>query len=87
MNATQILEVLKKYEESLISIEPNRADYDLRLPPQKEALEHASFMCGEIRKLVAQLEYGKAHRWLGFLQGVLWTHGIYSINDMRAHNR
>jgi hypothetical protein len=27
----------------------------------------------------------KAHRWLGFVQGVLWTQGIYTIDELRAH--
>lgn len=26
-------------------------------------------------------------RWLGFLQGVLWMHGVYTIDEMREHNR
>ena len=26
-------------------------------------------------------------RWLGFMQGVLWCKHIYSIDDMREHNR
>lgn len=29
----------------------------------------------------------KANRWLGFIQGVLWTTGLYSIEEMRDHNR
>lgn len=29
----------------------------------------------------------KAFRWLGFMQGVLWAEGIYSINELKNHNR
>jgi hypothetical protein len=28
----------------------------------------------------------KAMRWLCFIQGVLWTVGAFTINEMRAHN-
>ncbi len=30
---------------------------------------------------------GKANRWLGFIQGVLWSGGVYTIDEMREHNR
>jgi hypothetical protein len=29
----------------------------------------------------------KAHRWLGFVQGVLWAHGLVSMEELRAHVR
>jgi len=29
----------------------------------------------------------KGFRWLGFLQGVLWAEGIYSIEELKNHNR
>ena len=32
-------------------------------------------------------EHTKFHRWLGFVQGALWSEGIYSIDEMREHNR
>lgn len=29
----------------------------------------------------------KFMRWLGFVQGVLWVNGVYTIDEMREHNR
>jgi hypothetical protein len=29
----------------------------------------------------------KACRWLGFIQGCLWTNGIYSIEELKNHNK
>jgi len=29
----------------------------------------------------------KAMRWLGFVQGVLWLHGDFTLDQMREHNR
>lgn len=29
----------------------------------------------------------KLMRWLGFVQGAFWVCGVYSINQMRDHNR
>jgi hypothetical protein len=27
----------------------------------------------------------KAHRWIGFIQGVLWASGQYTIDELREH--
>ena len=32
-------------------------------------------------------DWVKANRWLGFIQGVLWEHHIFTIDNMRDHNR
>ena len=29
----------------------------------------------------------KAMRWIGFIQGALWVLGVYTIDQMRDHNR
>jgi len=29
----------------------------------------------------------KMFRWLGFIQGVLWCEGMYTIDQMKEHNR
>lgn len=30
--------------------------------------------------------WGKFFRWLGFMQGILWASGDFTLNDMREHN-
>jgi len=47
-------------------------------------LAHLRFMCVEAQKFV---DIEKAMRWLGFLQGVLWSRGFYSLNDLKNHSR
>lgn len=29
----------------------------------------------------------KAHRWLGFIQGVLWLCGVYTLDELKEHSR
>jgi hypothetical protein len=29
----------------------------------------------------------KAHRWLGFIQGVLWLSGVYTLDELKEHSR
>jgi hypothetical protein len=53
-------------------------------------LAHGLHMCKEIRKFLDDEnseKLDKAFRWLGFLQGVLWCEGIYTITEMASHNR
>lgn len=51
------------------------------------AYEHIYWMCAEIKEFVKKEEMDKAFRWLGFVQGVLWCVGEYTINELRDHNR
>jgi hypothetical protein len=30
--------------------------------------------------------WDKANRWLGFLQGVFWMSGTYTLDQIREHN-
>jgi hypothetical protein len=50
-------------------------------------LSHAGWMCGKIVEFVDDKDYDKANRWLGFVQGILSTYEIFTIDQMREHNR
>jgi hypothetical protein len=41
----------------------------------------------EARKRRARSKREKAHRWLGFIQGVLWMGGRYSLDELKEHSR
>lgn len=66
-------------------------------PPNNARLDHLLTMIPKMREMldaIAQIQHGterhlkieKLMRWLGFMQGVLWSKGIYSIDELRAHN-
>jgi hypothetical protein len=54
---------------------------------QEEQLKHVLWMLEEIPKMYDQSiddRYdGKIHRWLGFVQGWMWSVGLMSINELR----
>ena len=56
------------------------------VPPAGE-VAHLRFMCIEASKFVDAGRVEKAMRWLGFLQGVLWARGFYSLEDLKNHSR
>lgn len=95
MRDDQILTAASKYYRELIqhahhNRAPGRWDaMEQRVFPRSEdgQLKHVMWMCLEIPMLVDQGKLDKAMRWLGFVQGVLWACRVYTIDEMRAHNR
>lgn len=51
------------------------------------AVQHARWMCSEGVLLVEQGRVEKAMRWLGFVQGVLWAHGLAEISELKDMNK
>jgi len=54
---------------------------------QSEALEHVRDMLDRIAPIIEVGKIEKAMRWLGFIQGVLWMCGAFSIEDLKTQNR
>jgi hypothetical protein len=52
-----------------------------------DCLNHAYWMCGQIRRFVGSSRMPKALRWLGTLQGLMLACGVFSIDEIRAHDR
>lgn len=92
MTLDQVAKVITEYEERLRELEarPICVEMTLRRPTEAQALNHALWMCVEMRtKLLVEpkVNEGKVARWLGFVQATLWVYDLYSIDDMRTHNR
>ena len=88
MTAQQIVRVITLYEEKLAThqVFGGEADLDQKSPAKYEAIDHCRSMFPKIKEF-AEKDQAKAFRWLGFVQGCLWSNGIYSINELRAHNQ
>jgi hypothetical protein len=81
MTEEKLLAVLAVYEAKLKDPhDPCNEYYD----PQ---LQHLKGMIKEMRGFIAEGRREKVMRWLGFLQGVLWTHRVYTIDQLRGHNQ
>ena len=86
MTKEQVLQVVKKYRGylALAGDKPEQIDHEVA-PTRGEALRHLLFMCDHVEKLV-DTDLEKAMRWLGFMQGVFWAQGIFTLGDLRVHN-
>lgn len=48
------------------------------------SLCHCHWMCNEARDFVRQGRIEKAMRWLGYIQGVLYSYGIKSLSQLKS---
>lgn len=49
---------------------------------------NVSYAIALCRRIEIEVESeGKAMRWLGFIQGVLWAEHVFTVHDLKEHNR
>ncbi len=90
MTNEKLLEVFSFYRHHLavLDITPSRWPAEHRCPEyNRPMLEHVLWMLDEATKFVETGRSDKAFRWLGFIQGVLWTCQIFTIEELAKHNR
>jgi hypothetical protein len=84
------LDVLRAYDDKFKNWEPERCPREYGNPVgMGRGVKHARWMMQEmIRRLEEDDESspGQADRWIGFIQAIMWVHGIFSIDDMARHN-
>jgi hypothetical protein len=44
-------------------------------------------MCEETRGFMGSGRWAKVYRWIGMIQGLLFMGGVYSIEELKRHNR
>lgn len=94
MTPALVLTLAKKYLQDLtaMGVEPLRGDTTkyARDLPLKSRDSHVAWMCEQIVKLLTNdptdTDILKAHRWLSFIQGTMYEHNFYTIDQLRSHN-
>ncbi len=79
MEDRKFLEACKIYKEKVYPL-AEQSDY-------AETYKHILYMLWRIPWLIEAGRKEKANRWLGFVQGALWANDIYTIEEMKEHNR
>jgi len=91
LDKNKVREVLSLYRQKFLELNIEVRDF-----PHEELLSSSthhqslSHCCGMLEKMEAFIEEGrmdKAFRWLGFIQGVLWTTGLYTLEELKNHSR
>lgn len=82
----QVIEIYRKFfEEKNI----DKIDYpdDELLSCTKMGLSHCYGMIDKMEKFIHEGRIEKAFRWLGFIQGFLWSNRIYTLTNFMDHNQ
>jgi methionine salvage enolase-phosphatase E1 len=89
MNADKLLDVIAIYRKNFIRKKIEAVDFSHIDKPIKceEILSHCHGMLNKMEKFVLEGRIEKAFKWLGFVQGCLWSAGYYSLEDLKNHNR
>ncbi len=89
MGLEKVREVIGAYRKKFEEMGVEKADYphDIVLRVQAKGLEYCHSMLDKIEVFIEDKRWEKVFRWLGFLQGVLWHHGVYTLEDLKNHNR
>jgi hypothetical protein len=90
MNHLQIQQAVTKYraliQELFPTMKPQRVSTGDHT--KLETLAHVLYMLEQIESFLPHPEHReKMMRWLGFAQGILWSERLYTLEDLKDHNR
>ncbi|MDO8496810.1 MAG: hypothetical protein Q7S43_05165 [bacterium] len=90
MDGNKILEVIAIYRKHLTEDHGvPKIDYPHDKPVfyKHKILSHCHGMLDQMEEFVRQGRIDKAFRWLGFVQGCLWSERCYTLDELKNHNR
>ena len=89
MDGKKVLEVIGIYRNFFekLGIPNDKIVKTKRVYHSDNILAHCHGMLDEMEKFVAEGRIDKGFRWLGFIQGCLWSAGHYTLEELKNHNR
>jgi len=89
VDGPKILEVINIYRKHFAEKGIGIMDFSHGEIPrfEYEILAHCHGMLDKMEGFIKEGRIEKAFRWLGFIQGCLWSTGQYSLEDLKNHNR
>ena len=88
MKVDKVKRVINYYESTLtkLGFRPEEANYNNKLILPSVHMNHILSMLPKMKLFLKENRVEKTMRWLGFVQGVLYSQGLYSIDNLRHHN-
>ncbi|KKQ74663.1 MAG: hypothetical protein US94_C0001G0064 [Berkelbacteria bacterium GW2011_GWB1_38_5] len=89
MTKEKIIQVIEVYRQFFVTKGIQKINYphDFLLESSDLGLEHCHGMLDEMVEFVREGRIEKAFRWLGFIQGVFWANRVYTLDNLKDHNR
>lgn len=100
MSPAKARQIIQQYRHFLRFIPKKEGPVDSQ-PTPREALGHTLVMLDKMERFLDQTEachspgilieagwgWDKFNRWLGFIQGIFWLHGDFTLDQLKEHNR
>ena len=89
MTSDKVREVLATYRKKFEELDVPKKQFPHSSLPKSDNdfLAHCHGMLDEMEIFVQECRMDKVFRWLGFIQGCLWRIGVYTVEEMKNHNR
>ena len=88
MTPEKVQEVIHLYRGQFerMGVEKFDHPHEAFLTLDESALSHCHSMLDKMEHFIEIGKMEKTFRWLGFIQGCLWSQGIFSLEDLKGHN-
>ena len=91
MDQEKVREVLATYKKKFEELKVEKKKLPKEMFGSKYTpvyvMSHCHAMLDEMEIFIQEGRMDKVFRWLGFIQGCLWTEGVYSLDDLMNQNR
>lgn len=90
MDVQKVLEVIDIYRKHLTeghTVASIDYPHDKQVIIKDDVLGHCLGMLDKMEEFVREGRMEKAFRWLGFVQGCLWSSSCYVLEELKNHNR
>ena len=84
ISKNRYLEAMDETHQLLKEYYRHLADLGVETAERGTRIQHAKWMCLQAQSLP---DVGRANRWLGFIQGVLWTENVFDLSELREHSK
>ena len=89
MDGKKILSIVQVYRDLCEARSASKATFpsEQYVNSRDEVVAHCHGMLDQIEEFVQQGRTEKAFRWLGFIQGCLWSQRLSTLADLKNDNR
>lgn len=89
MKGGKVQQSITIYRRKFEELGVGKADYPREelLDSPERGLEHCHAMLDKMEGFIREDRIDKVLRWLGFVQGCLWSQRINTIAELASHNR
>ena len=85
INKKKLVQRLKNYASQIDYDAAKYQDFNFKVESfdKKNVLKHAKYMIETTIENIHSWPDHRLNRWLGFIQGVMWSQGLNTLNDFR----